>query len=104
MAEQGLLGKVLSLCEDVCVGSEPLSPWAREGGYGRAPGYEREDHAKQKSFTMDQRNREMASHHSKQVPFYWCQNQPASNYNYTLLAWVSVAASASLSFIVLMSL
>ncbi|XP_038830824.1 RING finger protein unkempt homolog [Salvelinus namaycush] len=66
VAEQGLLGRVLSLCEDVCGGGEPLSPWAGEGGYGRAPGYEREDHAKQKSFTMDQRNREMASHHSKQ--------------------------------------
>uniref|UniRef100_A0A673XR74 Unk zinc finger n=1 Tax=Salmo trutta TaxID=8032 RepID=A0A673XR74_SALTR len=66
VAEQGLLGKVLSLCEDVCVGSEPLSPWAREGGYGRAPGYEREDHAKQKTFAMEQRNREMAYHLSKQ--------------------------------------
>ncbi|CAB1338176.1 unnamed protein product [Coregonus sp. 'balchen'] len=66
VAEQGLLGRVLSLCEDVCGGGEPLSPWAGEGGYGRAPGYEREDHAKQKSFTMEQRNREMASHHSKQ--------------------------------------
>uniref|UniRef100_A0A4W5PU50 Unk zinc finger n=1 Tax=Hucho hucho TaxID=62062 RepID=A0A4W5PU50_9TELE len=66
VAEQGLLGKVLSLCEDVCVGSEPLSPWAREGGYGRAPGYEREDQAKQKSFAMEQRNREMAYHLSKQ--------------------------------------
>ncbi|XP_070962411.1 RING finger protein unkempt homolog isoform X1 [Oncorhynchus clarkii lewisi] len=64
VAEQGLLGKVLSLCEDVCVGSEPLSPWAREGG--RAPGYEREDQAKQKSFAMEQCNREMAYHLSKQ--------------------------------------
>uniref|UniRef100_A0A8C8JBB1 C3H1-type domain-containing protein n=1 Tax=Oncorhynchus tshawytscha TaxID=74940 RepID=A0A8C8JBB1_ONCTS len=66
VAEQGLLGKVLSLCEDVCVGNEPLSPWAREGGYGRAPGYEREDQAKQKSFTMEQCNREMTYHLSKQ--------------------------------------
>uniref|UniRef100_A0A3P8Z7U4 C3H1-type domain-containing protein n=1 Tax=Esox lucius TaxID=8010 RepID=A0A3P8Z7U4_ESOLU len=62
---QGLLGRVLSLCEDVCGGGEPLSPWAGEGGYGRAPGYEREDQAKQKNFAMEQRNREMASHHSK---------------------------------------
>uniref|UniRef100_A0A8C7FSC8 Unk zinc finger n=1 Tax=Oncorhynchus kisutch TaxID=8019 RepID=A0A8C7FSC8_ONCKI len=66
VAEQGLLGKVLSLCEDVWVGNEPLSPWAREGGYGRAPGYEREDQAKQKSFAMEQCNREMAYHLSKQ--------------------------------------
>ncbi|XP_010890198.1 RING finger protein unkempt homolog [Esox lucius] len=65
VAEQGLLGRVLSLCEDVCGGGEPLSPWAGEGGYGRAPGYEREDQAKQKNFAMEQRNREMASHHSK---------------------------------------
>ncbi|CAB1311817.1 unnamed protein product [Coregonus sp. 'balchen'] len=56
VAEQGLLGRVLSMCG----GGEPHSPWAREGGYGRAPGYEREDQAKQKSFAMEQRNREMA--------------------------------------------
>ncbi|XP_041733675.1 RING finger protein unkempt homolog [Coregonus clupeaformis] len=62
VAEQGLLGRVLSMCG----GGEPLSPWAREGGYGRAPGYEREDQAKQKSFAMEQRNREMAYHLSKQ--------------------------------------
>ena len=43
MAEQGILGRVLSMCEDVCGGGEPLSPWAGEGGYGRAPGFERED-------------------------------------------------------------
>lgn len=43
VAEQGLLGSVLSLCEDVSVGAEPLSPWAGEGGYCRAPGFERED-------------------------------------------------------------
>ncbi|KAL0984054.1 hypothetical protein UPYG_G00136490 [Umbra pygmaea] len=66
VAEQGLLGRVMSLCEDVCGGGEPPSPWAGEGGYGRAPGYEREDQAKQKSFAMEQRNREMASHQCKQ--------------------------------------
>lgn len=43
VAEQGLLGSVLSLCEDVSGGAEPPSPWAGEGGYGRAPGFERED-------------------------------------------------------------
>ena len=43
IAEQGLLGSVLSLCEDAIGGAEPLSPWAKEGGYGRAPGFERED-------------------------------------------------------------
>lgn len=43
VAEQGLLGNVLSLCEDACGGAEPLSPWAGEGGYCRAPGFERED-------------------------------------------------------------
>lgn len=47
VAEHGLLGSVLSLCEDMSAGGggggEPLSPWAGEGGYGRAPGFERED-------------------------------------------------------------
>lgn len=43
LAEQGLLGSVLSLSEDVSGGAEPLSPWAGERGYGRAPGFERED-------------------------------------------------------------
>lgn len=43
VAEHGLLGSVLSLCENMSGGAEPLSPWAGEGGYGRAPGFERED-------------------------------------------------------------
>lgn len=42
--EQGLLGNVLSQCDDLSGGVEPLSPWAAgEGGYCRAPGFERED-------------------------------------------------------------
>uniref|UniRef100_A0A3Q1F5J6 Unk zinc finger n=1 Tax=Acanthochromis polyacanthus TaxID=80966 RepID=A0A3Q1F5J6_9TELE len=48
VAEQGLLGSVLSLCEDLSGGAEPLSPWAGEGGYGRAPGFEREDQVRRK--------------------------------------------------------
>ena len=51
MAEQGLLGRVMAFCEEASGGGgggggptgEPLSPWGREGGYGRAPGFERED-------------------------------------------------------------
>lgn len=43
VAEHGLLGSVLSLCEDASGGAEPPSPWAGEGGYCRAPGFERED-------------------------------------------------------------
>lgn len=44
VAEQGLLGNVLSQCEELSGGAEPLSPWAAgEGGYCRAPGFERED-------------------------------------------------------------
>uniref|UniRef100_A0A3B5KXS7 Unk zinc finger n=1 Tax=Xiphophorus couchianus TaxID=32473 RepID=A0A3B5KXS7_9TELE len=43
VAEQGLLGSVLSLCEGASGGGDPLSPWAGERGYGRAPGFERED-------------------------------------------------------------
>uniref|UniRef100_A0A3Q2GGV8 Unk zinc finger n=1 Tax=Cyprinodon variegatus TaxID=28743 RepID=A0A3Q2GGV8_CYPVA len=43
VAEQGLLGSVLSLCEGASGGVDPLSPWAGERGYGRAPGFERED-------------------------------------------------------------
>lgn len=43
VTEQGLLGNVLSLCEDLSGGAEPLSPWAGEGAYCRAPGFERED-------------------------------------------------------------
>ncbi|KAG7232862.1 hypothetical protein INR49_008030, partial [Caranx melampygus] len=66
VAEQGLLGSILSLCEDVSQGSGPLSPWAGEGGYGRAPGFEREDQAKQRNFAFELRNREVASAQSKQ--------------------------------------
>uniref|UniRef100_A0A3B4FFA5 Unk zinc finger n=1 Tax=Pundamilia nyererei TaxID=303518 RepID=A0A3B4FFA5_9CICH len=43
VAERGFLGSVLSLCEDMSGSAEPQSPWAGEGGYGRAPGFERED-------------------------------------------------------------
>ncbi|XP_028988996.1 RING finger protein unkempt homolog isoform X1 [Betta splendens] len=66
LAEQGLLGSVLSLCDDVGGGAEPLSPWAGDRGYGRAPGFEREDQAKQRSFALEQRDRELASTQSKQ--------------------------------------
>ncbi|XP_077358557.1 RING finger protein unkempt homolog isoform X1 [Festucalex cinctus] len=61
VAEQGLLGSVLGLCEDMRGAAEPLSPWVGEGGYGRAPGYEREDQAKQRSFSLEQRSREVTS-------------------------------------------
>uniref|UniRef100_A0A3Q3EBG1 Unk zinc finger n=1 Tax=Hippocampus comes TaxID=109280 RepID=A0A3Q3EBG1_HIPCM len=61
VAEQGLLGNVLSLCEDMRGAAEPLSSWVGEGGYGRAPGFEREDQAKQRSFALEQRSREAAS-------------------------------------------
>uniref|UniRef100_A0A8C6WH13 Unk zinc finger n=1 Tax=Neogobius melanostomus TaxID=47308 RepID=A0A8C6WH13_9GOBI len=65
LPEQRLLGSVVSLCEEVG-GAEVLSPWAAaEGGYCRAPGFEREDQAKQRSFALE-RNREMASAQSKQ--------------------------------------
>lgn len=120
VAKQGLLGGVLSLCEDVSGGAEPPSPWAGEGGYCRAPGFEREDQvrgllpqqgmnhgftffvdfisnllfdatintthfyphplftfplhhhslwfqAKQRSFALEQRSRELSSTQSKQV-------------------------------------
>uniref|UniRef100_A0A8C3GAP6 Unk zinc finger n=1 Tax=Cyclopterus lumpus TaxID=8103 RepID=A0A8C3GAP6_CYCLU len=64
VAEHGLLGSVLSLCEEISERAEPLSPWA--GGYGRAPGFEREDQAKQRSFALEQRNRDLATGQSKQ--------------------------------------
>lgn len=41
--EQGLLGSVLSFCKHASGGAEPPSPWVAEGGYCRAPGFERED-------------------------------------------------------------
>ncbi|XP_012719553.2 RING finger protein unkempt homolog isoform X1 [Fundulus heteroclitus] len=65
-AEQGLLGSVLSLCEGASGGGDPLSPWAGERGYGRAPGFEREDQAKHRGFALEQRSREFASTQSKQ--------------------------------------
>ncbi|KAJ8334075.1 hypothetical protein SKAU_G00397140 [Synaphobranchus kaupii] len=64
IAEQGLLGRVL--CEESSSIDASLSPWAGEGGYGRAPGFEREDQAKMKTLSMEQRSREMAQMHSKQ--------------------------------------
>ncbi|XP_037319324.2 RING finger protein unkempt homolog isoform X2 [Pungitius pungitius] len=66
VAERGLLGSVLSLCEDMRERAEPPSPWAGEGGYGRAPGFEREDQAKQRCFALEQRSRELAIVQSKQ--------------------------------------
>ncbi|XP_037547123.1 RING finger protein unkempt homolog [Nematolebias whitei] len=65
-AEQGLLGSVLSLCEDARGGADPLSPWVGGGVYGRAPGFEREDQAKQRSFSFEQRSREFSTTQSKQ--------------------------------------
>ncbi|XP_033840405.1 RING finger protein unkempt homolog [Periophthalmus magnuspinnatus] len=62
--EQGLLGSVVSLCEEVG-GPDVLSPWAGEGGYGRAPGFEREDQAKQRGFALE-RSKDMSSAQSKQ--------------------------------------
>lgn len=41
--EQGLVGSALSFCEHASGGTEPPSSWAGEGGYCRAPGFERED-------------------------------------------------------------
>ncbi|XP_062858841.1 RING finger protein unkempt homolog [Trichomycterus rosablanca] len=39
--------------------------WAGDGGYGKAPGFEREDQAKQKTFTMDHRCKDLGSLHGK---------------------------------------
>ncbi|XP_030631114.1 RING finger protein unkempt homolog [Chanos chanos] len=61
--EQSLLGRVVY--EESPNLDAPLSPWAAEGGYGKAPGFEREDQAKQKSFAMDH-SRETPSVHNRQ--------------------------------------
>lgn len=45
--EQGLLGSVLSFCEHASGGAEAASPWAGDGGYCRAPGFEREDQVRE---------------------------------------------------------
>ncbi|XP_051959554.1 RING finger protein unkempt homolog isoform X1 [Xyrauchen texanus] len=59
--EEGLLGCILFKdFSSIEAGS------GGEGGYGKAPGFEREDQAKQKGFVMDQRSREIFSMHSKQ--------------------------------------
>ncbi|XP_063075575.1 RING finger protein unkempt homolog [Engraulis encrasicolus] len=63
VAEQGLLGRVL--CEEALPLEVPMSPWASEGAYCRAPGFEREDQAKQKAFAMD-RHKDIGRQHSKQ--------------------------------------
>ncbi|XP_062388370.1 RING finger protein unkempt homolog isoform X1 [Sardina pilchardus] len=63
VAEQGLLGRVL--CEEMLPLDAPISPWAGEGGYGRAPGFEREDQAKQKGFSLE-RLKDLGRQHSKQ--------------------------------------
>lgn len=41
--EQGVLGSAPSFCEHARGGTEPPSLWAGEGGYCRAPGFERDD-------------------------------------------------------------
>lgn len=53
VAERGLLGSVLSLCENMRERAEPPSPWAGEGGYGRAPGFEREDQVRRTHLLSD---------------------------------------------------
>ncbi|XP_061665759.1 RING finger protein unkempt homolog isoform X2 [Syngnathoides biaculeatus] len=64
--EQGLLGSVLNLCEDMRGAADPLSPWVGDGGYGRAPGFEREDQSKQRSFAVEQRSKEVSTQSAKQ--------------------------------------
>ncbi|XP_016424854.1 RING finger protein unkempt homolog isoform X2 [Sinocyclocheilus rhinocerous] len=59
--EEGLLGRVL-FEESSSLDASP----GGEGGYGKAPGFEREDQAKHKSFLMEQRIRDISSMHSKQ--------------------------------------
>lgn len=58
--EEGLLGRGL-LGESSSIDVNP----GGEGAYGKAPGFEREDQAKYRSFGMEQRSREI-SMHSKQ--------------------------------------
>lgn len=41
--EQGLLGSILSFCDNASGGAECQAPWIGDGGYCRAPGFERED-------------------------------------------------------------
>ncbi|XP_048869247.1 RING finger protein unkempt homolog isoform X2 [Brienomyrus brachyistius] len=62
--EQGLRGRLLG--EDSPSLDAPLTPWVGDGGYGRAPGFEREDQAKQKTISMEHRSRETTHIHSKQ--------------------------------------
>lgn len=57
VAERGFLGSVLSLCEDLSGSAEPQSPWAGEGGYGRAPGFEREDQVRRTRIRKRERGR-----------------------------------------------
>uniref|UniRef100_A0A3B3BTU5 Unk zinc finger n=1 Tax=Oryzias melastigma TaxID=30732 RepID=A0A3B3BTU5_ORYME len=77
-ADQGLLGNVLSMCEDVCGRAEPLCPWAGEGGYGRAPGFEREDHAKQRHFPAEQRSREFSAQSKQDLLVFLPVGSPLS--------------------------
>nr|XP_023692642.1 RING finger protein unkempt homolog isoform X2 [Paramormyrops kingsleyae] len=62
--EQGLRGRLLG--EDSPGLDAPLTPWVGDGGYGRAPGFEREDQAKQKTISVEHRCRETTHIHSKQ--------------------------------------
>uniref|UniRef100_A0A3B1JB87 Unk zinc finger n=1 Tax=Astyanax mexicanus TaxID=7994 RepID=A0A3B1JB87_ASTMX len=62
-SEKGFLGRILF--EEPCCLDAPLSPWAAEGGYGKAPGFEREDQAKQKSFGLEHRSKDSVSLHGK---------------------------------------
>ncbi|MBN3306316.1 UNK protein, partial [Amia calva] len=75
-SEQGMLGRLL--CMESSKMEAPLSSWAG-GGYGKAPGFEREDQvrrgisvscislqAKQKPHLLEQRSRESIQTHSKQ--------------------------------------
>ncbi|XP_018617116.2 RING finger protein unkempt homolog [Scleropages formosus] len=64
LTEQSLLGRVL--CDDAASLDAPLSRWVGDGGYGRAPGFEREDQAKQKTLSMEHRTRDPTQGHSKQ--------------------------------------
>ncbi|XP_027016230.2 RING finger protein unkempt homolog isoform X1 [Tachysurus fulvidraco] len=74
--EQSLLGRILF--EETSILDPLTSIWAGEGGYGKAPGFEREDQAKQKTYAMEHRNREIGLHSKPELSVYLPVGSPLS--------------------------
>ncbi|KAM9461932.1 RING finger protein unkempt homolog isoform 1-T1 [Clarias gariepinus] len=74
--EQSLLGRILF--EETSILDPLNSIWTVEGGYGKAPGFEREDQAKQKTYAMEHRSKESGLHSKPELSVFLPVGSPLS--------------------------